>query len=73
MSADQVRHVMGRSGNRWRGPRVPPVWWSYPTPFMSDGTVMVFFNSDGTVQNTVFPKATIQASAANPEQQALAQ
>jgi outer membrane protein assembly factor BamE (lipoprotein component of BamABCDE complex) len=54
MSTDQVRHVMGRSGDIWKGARVPPVWY-YPTPFMSDGTVTVYFNPDSTVQNILFP------------------
>jgi hypothetical protein len=65
MSADQVRHVMGRSGDIWKGARVPPVWY-YPTPFMSDGTVTVYFNPDSTVQNILFPKGDYPSQRREP-------
>ncbi len=56
MSADQVRHMMGPPVTKWEGAPVPPRWWSYPTPFMSDGAIMVYFNQDSTVENIIFPK-----------------
>jgi hypothetical protein len=55
MSADQVRHVMGHSARVWRGARQPPVWY-YQAPFMSDGSVTVYFTPDSTVQRVLFPK-----------------